>query len=229
MIKGIVPASLIDWDGNICCVVFTGGCNYRCGFCHNPELIDMNKTESMNEDDILKIIDKKRKWVDGVCITGGEPLIHTEIKQFCGKIKSLGLKIKMDTNGSDPGFLMELIKEKLVDYIAVDIKSPKSKYKEITGVNVDIDAVQKSIDIVMNSGVEYEFRTTFVPDVLKKEDFIEIASWIKGAKRYFIQQFRPVNTYDRKYLEVEPCTIPELEKIRGLIKDNFELCELRNL
>jgi pyruvate formate lyase activating enzyme len=229
MIKGIVPVSLIDWDGNICSVIFTGGCNYRCPYCHNPELIELNGMESIKEEKIFEVLDKKKKWIGGACVTGGEPLLHSEIKELIKKIKSRGLMVKLDTNGSNPELLKELIDEKLVDYVAMDIKAPKTKYSKVAGTNVNIDAVEKSVEILKSGKVDCEFRTTVVPGLLNKEDIIEITKWIKGAKRYYIQQFRPLNTFDKKYLEVEPYTLTEMEEIRDSIKGNFEVCELRNL
>lgn len=141
----------------------------------------------------------------------------------------MGLKVKLDTNGSNPGYLKELIDEKLIDFVAMDIKAPRQKYGRVTGTNTGIENIEKSINLLRNSKVDYEFRTTVVPGLLKRDDIVEIAKWIKGAKRYYLQQFRPLNTFDKSYLEVEPYTLTEMEEMRNEIKNNFEICELRNI
>lgn len=190
-IQGFQKMTLLDYPERVACTVFTGGCNFRCPFCHNASLVtDINLKSAFSEEEILSFLEKRQGILDGVCVTGGEPLLQPDIKQFIIKIKSLGFKVKLDTNGSFPDKLKELIDENLVDYVAMDIKNSKEKYLITAGVTKDImPSVEKSVKILLENRVDYEFRTTVTAQHHTVEDIENIAKWIKGAKRYFIQGF----------------------------------------
>lgn len=199
MIKGVQKTSFVDFEPYSVITVFTGGCNFSCPFCHNPALVrDLAKYPDIPEEEIIDFIKSRRAWLDGICITGGEPLLHGEkIKKFMIKIKeNFGPKflVKLDHNGSNPTLLKDLIDSKLVDYVAMDYKAPLDKYSEVAGVKVDVTKIKKSVDILMNSGVDYEFRSTIMPRLHTREDLVIMAKELKGAKRFFLQNF--VNTGD---------------------------------
>ncbi len=197
-IKGLVKASVIDYPGKMAAVVFLPNCNFRCGYCQNPELIEEpQELESLSEDEVLGYLESRRKWIDGVCITGGEPTLHRELPAFIRKIKSLGIAVKLDTNGTNPGMLEELVKEGLLDYIAMDIKAPPERYGEVAGKDVDIEDIKRSVRIIMSGGADYEFRTTAPKGVIGKEDVRRIGEWLRGAKAYYLQKFRSGKTLDR--------------------------------
>ncbi|MCM8900108.1 anaerobic ribonucleoside-triphosphate reductase activating protein [Caldicoprobacter algeriensis] len=189
-IAGIQKNSFVDYPGNIAAVVFTPGCNLNCYFCHNRHIINPENIDvTYDINDVMRFLDARRSFLDGVVISGGEPTFQPDLEEFIVKIKGLGYLVKLDTNGTRPSVLEKLINKNLVDYIAMDIKAPFEKYNEICGVEVDITSIQQSIEIIMNAGCDYEFRTTFVPN-LNKDDILEIARTIRGAKRYVLQQFR---------------------------------------
>src|SRR3989338_1289419 len=189
-IKGLQKTSLVDFPSCLACTVFISTCNFRCGFCYNVDLVDdSNKLKEYTEEDILKFLEKRKNVLDGVCITGGEPALYDNLRGFISKIKSRGFKVKLDTNGARPDILKSLIDDGLLDYIAMDIKSSKEKYSKAAGIKVDIDKIQESINLIRDSGVDYEFRTTVVPDFFSEEDAKSIGEWLKGSKKYALQQF----------------------------------------
>ena len=186
-IDSIILTSLIDYPGNVACTIFTSGCNYDCWYCHNKKLIS-NVKNNINEAELFDKLAERREFLDGVVICGGEPTLQPDLVLFIAKVKALGLKVKLDTNGSNPHIIRDLLDKNMLDYIAVDIKAPFSKYAVIIGESVATEKVKESIDIVMSSGIAYEFRTTFSPDLLI-DDIEEIAKGVAGAKVYFVQQF----------------------------------------
>ena len=188
---GLQKLTLLDFPGRMAATVFTGGCNFRCPFCHNRSLVFLNENEGeIAQDDIIDYLSMRNKVLDGICITGGEPLLHPGIKSFIKKVRDLGLKVKLDTNGSNFEDLKQLIDEKLVDYVAMDIKNCPDKYSKTVGLqNFDLSEVEKSKNYLLENHVDYEFRTTVVKQFHKAEDFEKIGEWIKGAKRYFLQNF----------------------------------------
>jgi len=190
-IYGLQKLTLLDYPTKTACTIFTGGCNFRCPFCHNALLVtDIDDTDTYTEEEILDFLSKRRGLLDGVCITGGEPLINSDITEFIAKIKALGFCVKLDTNGTFPEKLKELIEKGLVDYVAMDIKNTKEKYAKTAGVErLDLSKIEESIGILMQSGIDYEFRTTVVAEFHSEEDIEKIAEWIKGAKGYFLQNF----------------------------------------
>ena len=185
-IGGFQKMTMLDFPGKIACTVFTYGCNLRCPFCHNATLVT-HKSELFSEDEILAYLNKRKGILDGICITGGEPLLQADIIPFMQRVKEIGLAIKLDTNGAYPDRLKEIID---LDYIAMDIKNSKEKYPLTTGIEgLDITPFEKSVEIIKNSGVDYEFRTTVVRELHTVDDMKKIAEWISGAKRYYIQCF----------------------------------------
>jgi len=191
-ISGLQKLTLLDYPGKLACTIFTRGCNFTCPFCHNSSLVllDRHRANLIPTDDILQFLRERLGKIDGVCITGGEPLVQVDLKDFIKKVKSIGYKVKLDTNGYSPNKLKELIDENLLDYIAMDIKNSFPKYSVTVGRdNVDIDKIKASIEIIKKSGIDYEFRTTAIREYLDLDDFKEIAKTLKGSKAYFIQNF----------------------------------------
>ena len=189
-IKGFQKLTLLDFPGHTACTVFTGGCNLRCPFCHNALLVTDTDDAHYEEEEIFEHLRLRKGILDGVAVTGGEPLIQKDIERFLYEIKCEGYPVKLDTNGSFTERLKDIINAELVDYIAVDIKNSKQKYAETVGVkNFDVSAVEKTVELLAQSNVDYEFRTTVVKQFHTKEDISDIAEWIKGAPRYFLQNF----------------------------------------
>lgn len=192
---GLQKLTLLDYPGNMASTLFTGGCNFKCPFCHNKNLVFLDENiNEISKDDIFEFLNKRSNVLDGVCISGGEPLINEGLIAFIKEIKNLGLKVKLDTNGYCFDKLKYIIDYKLVDYIAMDIKNTYSKYPLTTGIDdLDTDNIKNSIKILMNSNIEYEFRTTIVKEFHDEKDMYEIGEMLKGAKRYYLQNFNPSN------------------------------------
>lgn len=228
IIKGVQKTSLIDYPGNICSVLFVGGCNFRCPYCHNSELVfDSPELPVMFTDEILNFLESRKNFIDGVCISGGEPTVHRGLPGFCGRVKKMGLLVKVDTNGSNPGMLKMLMENKLVDYIAMDVKGPLATYENTAGANVDPDTIRSSIGLIMESGVDHEFRTTVVPGLIDADDMRKIAQLVKGARRFAIQQFSNGSTLDTSFQSVEPYPEDRLEEFREIVKPFVGSCEIR--
>lgn len=190
-ICGFQKMTMLDYPGKVACTVFTGGCNFRCPFCHNAMLVtDIDENAVYAEDEILSYLNKRKGIIDGVCITGGEPLLQKDIGDFLVKVKETGMPVKLDTNGSYPEKLRELVSRGLVDYVAMDIKNSKEKYPLTVGLPCyDIGKIEESVEFLMSGAVDYEFRTTVVREFHTAEDIVKITEWIAGAKRYFLQGF----------------------------------------
>ena len=187
-ISGLQKLTLLDYPGKMACTVFTYGCNFRCPFCHNALLVTEENSDCIDEDEFFSFLKKRQGILDGVCISGGEPTLQKDLPEFISKIKALGYYVKLDTNGSSPLLLKKLIEEKLIDYVAMDIKNSPAKYDITCGCRVDIDVVKQSVSIIKQSGIDHEFRTTTVKEYHRAEDFEVIADWIEGSK-YFLQHF----------------------------------------
>ncbi|NHJ49507.1 MAG: anaerobic ribonucleoside-triphosphate reductase activating protein [Asgard group archaeon] len=229
-IKGYKQGSMIEWPGLIVDSIFLAGCDFRCPYCHNPDLIDLNTVESYDINTILSEIDKraKSKWLDGISITGGEPALNKRLPEFLRILKNMGLKTKIDTNGNHPDVIKELFEDNLLDYIAMDIKATPENYNKATKRKVDMKKIKQTIKLIIESGIDHEFRTTVAPTIVDPvKDLPVIARMIKGAKRFYIQQFRPIRCLDKKFEKLEPYKLPVLEKAWSKIKDNFEVCEIR--
>ena len=229
-IGGLQKTTLIDYPGRVAATIFLVGCNFRCPFCYSPELVLKDKIKvqpKIPEGDFFRFLQKRKGMLEGVVICGGEPTIHKELPLFLEKIKRLGYLVKLDTNGSNPKMLSSLIKKELVDYVAMDLKAPKKKYNIVAGVEVNLENIEKSIDILREGVVDYEFRTTVVPGILKKEDIIEIARWLSPAKKYYLQNFVPKETIDIKMQKARPYPPKYLLSIIKEISDLFEICQVR--
>lgn len=226
---GLQKMTLLDYPGLVACTVFTGGCNFKCPFCHNALLVTgLGDAENITEEEVLSFLGKRTGLLDGVCITGGEPLLCPDITDFIKKVKALGFKVKLDTNGSFPDRLKEIVNSRLVDYVAVDIKNCAEKYAETAGVaDFDPAAVSESIDFLMTNPVEHEFRTTVVREFHGTQDIEKIAKRIEGEKKYFLQNFEDSGgTIVQNLHAVSPETLEEMRvcaseyipdvKIRGL-------------
>lgn len=192
LISGLQKLTLLDYPGRVACTVFTGGCNFRCPFCHNaPLVLPEQLAQDTDEEQVLSFLKKRVGVLDGVAITGGEPLLHKDIGDFLAKVKALGYQIKLDTNGSFPELLMELVKAGLVDRVAMDIKNAPACYGETAGVaGLDLAAIERSKDFLLSGAVDYEFRTTVVKGLHDEERLKEAARWISGAREYYLQQFK---------------------------------------
>lgn len=190
-IQGFNKTSLLDYPGHLAAVIFTPGCNYRCPFCHNTDLVLSRITEgTYDEGYVLDTLKKRRSILEGVCITGGEPTLQPDLIEFICKVRELGLKVKLDSNGYRPEILQKIVDERLVDYIAMDIKNSPSKYALTCGItNFNMENILKSIEILKDGSIEYEFRTTVVRELHTLEDLLEIADLIKGCKHYFLQSY----------------------------------------
>lgn len=224
MIKGWNKTSLIDFSPNVASVIFLGGCNFKCPYCHNPELVlNFNSLPEIKEEEIIDYLSDKKKWVDGVVITGGEPTIHPKLPLLISKINKLGFLVKLDTNGTNPLVIKDLIDKKLIDYVAMDIKANLEKYDEAAGVEVDKDKIQQSVDILKNSSIDVEFRTTVVPGLVGKKEIFFIAKWLKGSKNFVIQNFRNTGAMiDNKLKEMKPFSKKELDEMKEIASEYFE-------
>jgi len=214
-IRGFIETSFLDWDGKITSVVFVPNCDFRCPFCRNSSLI--KKIESLPPLDsavIDEFLSSRQKFIDGVVITGGEPTLQPDLPGYIDHIKSMGFLVKLDTNGSNPKMLGELISRNQLDYVAMDIKAPlDERYYKVAAANVDLNKIKESIKILIDSGIEYEFRTTVCPAFHNEKDIEDIARVISGAKRYVLQQFVPKDTLDPEFEKIKPYTKEQLTEI----------------
>lgn len=191
LIAGLTKTTLLDYPGHVAATIFTGGCNFRCPFCHNAGLVlTPSSAEMYSEEDVFSFLKKRRNVLQGVCITGGEPTLCADLPEFIRKVKKLGYAVKLDTNGYKPEVLRALLQAELLDYVAMDIKNCLSKYGATAGVEVELKKVEQSVELLKNSGIDYEFRTTVVKEFHTPEDLREIGKWLKGCSKYFLQQFR---------------------------------------
>jgi pyruvate formate lyase activating enzyme len=230
-IKGIQKTTLVDYPGKIACTLFLGGCNMRCGYCHNRDLaLNHTKLDTIPSDEILAFLEKRKKYLQGLCITGGEPTIHKDLPLFIEKIKKIGYKVKLDTNGTNPAMLQELISHQLIDFIAMDIKASLNNYSSVCGVSSDKEKIIQSVNVIMNSPIEYEFRTTIIPDVIDDKEIKKIGNLIKGAKRYALQQFTASeHCIGKKYQDMKALSLEQLYSFKELIKDTVHSVEIRNI
>ncbi len=227
LIGGFQKFSLIDYPGKISCIIFTQGCNFRCPYCHNPELVNNELFQKpMDEKEIFSFLEKRKAKLEAVEITGGEPTLQPDLLSFIKKIKDMGFLIKLDSNGSNPEIIKKAIQLGLVDYFAMDIKAPLERYKEVTNSSIEPKKIKQSIDLIKNSGLDYEFRTTITKQ-LKKEDILKIAQLIEGTKKYVLQQFIPSKTLDPEFGEMKQYSKEELENFKKNLQPFCESIELR--
>lgn len=238
LIAGLQKLSLVDYPGKLAATIFLGGCNFRCPFCHNPQLLENRAGEIfLEEGQVLSFLEKRKGYLQGVVITGGEPLLNSEIIEWLKKIKDIGYEIKLDTNGSNFQILKEILEMRLANYVAMDVKAPllAERYREVARIDESIfERVWESVKYLMDDEkrgpADYEFRTTVVPDVLGLDEIEIIAGQIKGARRYFLQQFNNSHEMlDERMREVQPYSREDLEKVLEKVKDYFEICGVRNV
>lgn len=222
LIAGFRKTSFVDYPGKVASVVFTPHCNMRCTYCHNREII-AGAAADIGEEPVLEYLEKRRGLLDAVVISGGEPLLQQDLEGFIDRVRAMGYLIKLDTNGSFPEKLLSLIKGGKLDYVAMDVKAPFEKYDIVTQTKNDIDAIRKSLSVLRHSGVEYELRTTFAPQ-LTVEDIAVIAREIEGTKRYFLQQYRQVEEGD-----ADPHLPAELEAAAQAAREMLGFCDVRGL
>ncbi len=234
LIGGLEKLTLIDYPNEIAAIVFTQGCNFRCGFCYNPMLVlpskDGNKKghSLLPEDDLFNFLKNRKGKLDGVVITGGEPTLHKDLPEFTRKIRDLGFKVKLDTNGTNPKMLAALLEEGLIDYIAMDIKAPLEKYKATTKFKGDLADIEKSVKIIMNGNLPYEFRTTVVPALLDKNDIEKMGEMIKGARLWYLQRFKPdTDLINGDLRKIMPYSDKELNEMREIGAKYVKKCIVR--
>ena len=228
-ICGLNKTTLLDYPGKVAASIFTGGCNFRCPFCQNSSLVlSPDQEPELSQEEILNFLKKRQGILDGVCITGGEPTLHKELFDFLKKIKELQYSIKLDTNGSNPAVVKELVKEGLIDKVAMDIKACPENYPNLCGLSqVNLKSIENTVEFLMTGEIDYEFRTTAVKELHTKQDFIEIGQWLKGAKAYFLQAYRDSEEvlqpgYSSFFLE-------ELKEFRGILLETIPLVEIRGI
>lgn len=228
IIHGLQKTTLLDFPGRVACTVFFGGCNMRCPFCHNSTLVlDPGSSPSISEDEFFGFLEKRKNILDGVCITGGEPLMQKDIVEFIKKIKSRGFMVKLDTNGTYPSVLRELVESKLVDYVAMDIKNSKEKYSATCGVVVKIDDIDESIGILRSSDIDFEFRTTVVRELHTADDLERISMWLVGAPKYFLQSF--VDSGDIMSDGLSAYSPQEMSRLLEVVKGYIPTASLRGI
>lgn len=225
---GLEKFTLIDYPGKVACMIYTIGCNFRCPYCHNPELVNETVENKISENDVLDFLSQRKDILDGIVITGGEPTLHGQkLFDFISKVKNLNFKIKLDSNGTNPGFLKKLINKNMVDYIAMDIKSPLAKYSQTVASAVNIKSIKESIDLLINSKIDYEFRTTIVKSLINIEDFEEIGKEIRGAKKYFIQKFIPTKILNPQFKKKVSFNDSEVIEIQNIMNKYVKYCGIR--
>ena len=215
-IHGFLKTTLLDYPGKVACTIFTAGCNLRCPFCHNAFLVTQtDKNEEISKSEILEFLKKRKGILDGVCISGGEPLLNDDIFDFIREIKEIGLCVKLDTNGTFPQKLKKAVNEKIVDYVAMDIKNTIEKYPQTVGIDTfDISPINESIDFLLLNNVDYEFRTTVVREFHTIEDIENIAKRISGAKKYFLQVF--IDSGNLIGRNLHACSSEEMNKFKEI-------------
>lgn len=227
---GLQKTTLVDYPGKVAATVFTVGCNFRCPYCHNPELVlpDLIKKQpQISEEEVINFLSERRGLLEGLCITGGEPTLHQDLINFLEKVKALGYSIKLDSNGSQPQVLKEIFHKKLIDYIAMDVKTIPQKYHLVTLNQISAENILESINLIKESGIDYEFRTTVAPEIVTKEDIFQIVELIKPARAYFLQPFKGIKTLDPRFTQLKGISEEELKEIITQIKPFFKECALR--
>ena len=228
-ICGFQKLTLLDYPGKTAATVFTGGCNFRCPFCHNGDLVlSHSAMDEITQDEIFSVLERRKGFLDGVCVTGGEPLMWQDTEDFLKKIKDMGYLVKLDTNGSYPERLERIIKSGSIDYIAMDIKNSLSSYPKTVGLeSFDIESVKKSVEVINSSALDHEYRTTLVKNLHTEKDMEEIGKWLEGEKKYFLQAFvMSDNVIDKSMSGFEK---EELEKMLKIVKKYIPTAEIRGM
>lgn len=254
-IHGLNKLTLLDYPGHMACLIFTGACNYRCPFCHNASLVlNSNSQPAIREDEIFSFLESRKGILEGVCISGGEPTLQADLPEFIRKIRAMGFHVKLDTNGSRPGVLKALLDEGLLDYVSMDIKNAPKKYLTTIGIpeesqesdssasssdtgkdalrfdNLITDSVRQSAELLMQSSIPYEFRTTVVKELHNEEDLLTIGKWLNGARAYYLQSFRDSETLVGASLgQFHAYESEQMRAFRDMLKPYFEIVELRGI
>jgi len=229
-IGGIQKTTLIDYPGRVAATVFLIGCNFRCPFCYSAELVLPEKIKlqpRISDKEFFGFLRDRRGLLEGIVVCGGEPTIHQELPDFIKKIKDLGFLVKLDTNGSNPELLSELIEKKLVDFIAMDIKTSLGKYAKAINAKIDLENIEKSVELIKNSGIDYEFRTTVVPGMVEKEDIEKISEWLQGAKKITLQQFQNQKVLDKNFEKLQPYSDKTLKEFAKILQKHIKEVKLR--
>ena len=234
-IKGFIDVSFVDWDGKISSVIFLPNCNFRCSFCHNLNLVlNPEKLETVPFEYVENQLKRQIGWTDGVCITGGEPTLHSSLPELCSRLKKMGFLVKVDTNGTNPSMLKELMKNGLIDYVAMDIKAPLTveKYPKAIGVKAEkvLENVKESIEILLGSNMAYEFRTTVVPRLHEKDDIKQICRSLMGCKKYVLQKFDVSlgkTTINPEFMKLKSFTDEEMQKFLAVAQKLIPNAKLR--
>lgn len=227
-ICGLQKTTLLDFPGHVAATIFTGGCNFRCPFCHNSDLLGNDAEVAYTEDEILKFLKKRSGILEGVAITGGEPTLQSDLRSFILRIRELGYKIKLDTNGSRSEVLRTLCEDGLIDYVAMDIKTCKERYPVVAGIpSLQIDEIEKSVEFLKQGTVPYEFRTTVVKELHNTEDFLQIGKWLSGCSNYYLQNF--VDSDNVMFSGFSSCSKEELLTFQDIVKPYVPHVELRGV
>ena len=228
-IQGLQKLTLLDFPGKMACTLFTGGCNFQCPFCQNGELVFHTGQQSqITQEELYHFLEKRRSLLDGVCISGGEPLMHPEIEELAKKVKEKGFAVKIDTNGSYPQRLIKMVREGLVDYVAMDIKNAQDKYAQTAGVaNLDLSPILQSVAFLLSDQIDYEFRTTVVKEFHTIGDFEKIGDWLKGARRYFLQQFVDSDCVIQAGLHA--CSLEEMKAFQAVLSPQIPHTYIRGI
>lgn len=230
-IRGVYKTSLIDFPGRISTIVFSGGCNLRCGYCYNRDLVfNSEQLGIFSNSDIIDLLKSRKRMIDAVVLSGGEPTLSHDIASFTSEIKNMGFSIKLDTNGLNPSVVEDLVSKKLVDYVAVDIKTSPEKYSDLAKVDVDFIKIISTVEILKNSGIDYELRSTIIPGYLDRGDLESISVKTGRVKRYALQQFVPGNSHiDEKFSEIHPYKRSEVMALREYVLSFADECVLRGI
>ena len=234
-IKGFIDVSFVDWDGKISSVIFLPNCNFRCPFCHNLNLVfNPEKMDTIPFEYVENQLERQRGWTDGVCITGGEPTLHSDLPELCSRLKKMGFQVKVDTNGTNPSMLKKLMKNGLIDYVAMDVKAPLSvkKYSKASGVKAEkmLESVKESVEILLGSSMDYEFRTTVVPRLHDEEDIEQICRSLVGCKKYVLQKFDVSlgkETINPEFMKLKPFTDEEIQRFLAAAQKIIPYAKLR--
>ena len=228
-IQGLQKLTLLDFPERTACTIFTAGCNFRCPFCHNASLVvNIPKESELGEEEFFSFLNKRKGILDGVCISGGEPLLQPDIEQFMQRIKDMGFAVKLDTNGSLPDKMKSLVEKGLVDYVAMDIKNCPDSYAITAGVEMmDVEAIKTSVSYLKEGYVPYEFRTTVVKNYHFKENFEAIGQWIQGAEKYFLQNF--VDSGDLIGKKTRGCSEEEMQEFLEVVQKYIPGAKLRGM
>ncbi len=228
MFGGFTPLTLIDFPAKTAAMVYTLGCNFRCPYCHNPELVDETVEKTYSEEHIISFLESRRGLLDGLVITGGEPTMHGDaLVAFMERVRALGYAIKLDTNGTNPAFIEKVARKNLVDYLAMDVKAPLATYHQVVGRPVNTDAIKASIAALKNGPTDYEFRTTVIKALLSPADLEEIAREIKGARRYYLQKFIPTSILNPQFKRKVSYSDAEFEAFQKTAAEYVQYCGIR--